>query len=85
MFRLDSSTSHQNLKVEDLSVEWDAMGGKVQDIKAREKDGKGRTASPVNSPARYARSGRLLWPSRTRHREATAKKTITIQKDPRIH
>ena len=52
MFRLDASTSHQNLRVDDLSVEWDAMGGKVQDIKAREKDGKGRTASPVNSPAR---------------------------------
>lgn len=52
MFRLDGSTSHQNLRVEDLSVEWDAMGGKVQDIKAREKEGKGRTASPVNSPAR---------------------------------
>lgn len=52
MFRLDASTSHQNLRVDELSVEWDAMGGKVQDIKAREKDGKGRTASPVNSPAR---------------------------------
>lgn len=52
MFRLDASTSHQNLRVDDLSVEWDAMGGKVQDIKSREKDGKGRTASPVNSPAR---------------------------------
>ncbi|KAM5189368.1 fibronectin type III and SPRY domain-containing protein 1 isoform 4-T4 [Callospermophilus lateralis] len=52
MFRLDASTSHQNLRVEDLAVEWDAMGGKVQDIKAREKEGKGRTASPVHSPAR---------------------------------
>ncbi|CAD7685786.1 unnamed protein product [Nyctereutes procyonoides] len=51
MFRLDASTSHQNLRVDDLSVEWDAMGGKVQDMKTREKDGKGRTASPVNSPA----------------------------------
>lgn len=56
MFRLDASTSHQNLRVDELSVEWDAMGGKVQDIKAREKDGKGRTASPVNSPARYPAS-----------------------------
>uniref|UniRef100_K7G617 Fibronectin type III and SPRY domain containing 1 n=1 Tax=Pelodiscus sinensis TaxID=13735 RepID=K7G617_PELSI len=28
MFRLDASTCHQNLKVEELSVEWDAMGGK---------------------------------------------------------
>ncbi|CAM9773460.1 unnamed protein product [Bubo scandiacus] len=30
MFRLDASTCHQNLRVEDLSVEWDATGGKVQ-------------------------------------------------------
>ncbi|XP_009577180.1 PREDICTED: fibronectin type III and SPRY domain-containing protein 1-like, partial [Fulmarus glacialis] len=43
---------HQNLRVEELSVEWDATGGKVQDVKVREKDGKGRTASPANSPAR---------------------------------
>ncbi|NWH64130.1 FSD1 protein, partial [Centropus bengalensis] len=52
MFRLDASTCHQNLRVEELSVEWDATGGKVQDVKAREKDSKGRTASPANSPAR---------------------------------
>ncbi|NXW11221.1 FSD1 protein, partial [Fregetta grallaria] len=52
VFRLDASTCHQNLRVEELSVEWDATGGKVQDVKAREKDGKGRTASPANSPAR---------------------------------
>ncbi|XP_048783727.1 LOW QUALITY PROTEIN: fibronectin type III and SPRY domain-containing protein 1 [Lagopus muta] len=50
MFRLDASTCHQNLRVEDFSVEWDATGGKVQDVKTREKDGKGRTASPANSP-----------------------------------
>ncbi|KAH0625850.1 hypothetical protein JD844_034186 [Phrynosoma platyrhinos] len=60
MFRLDATTSHQNLKVEDLCVEWDAMGGKVQDIKAREKDGKGRTASPVNSPARCVQSPKRM-------------------------
>ncbi|NXK90851.1 FSD1 protein, partial [Formicarius rufipectus] len=51
-FRLDASTCHQNLRVEELSVEWDATGGKVQEVKARDKDGKGRTASPANSPAR---------------------------------
>ncbi|KFP39253.1 Fibronectin type III and SPRY domain-containing protein 1, partial [Chlamydotis macqueenii] len=55
MFRLDASTCHQNLRVEELSVEWDATGGKVQDVKAREKDGKGRTASPANSPASPSR------------------------------
>ncbi|KAI2661782.1 Fibronectin type III and SPRY domain-containing protein 1 [Labeo rohita] len=34
VFKLDAGSSHQNLKVEDLSVEWDSSGGKVavQDI-----------------------------------------------------
>ncbi|KAM6107180.1 LOW QUALITY PROTEIN: fibronectin type III and SPRY domain-containing protein 1 [Pterocles gutturalis] len=59
MFRLDASTCHQNLRVEELSVEWDATGGKAQDVKAREKDGKGRTASPANSPARAVQSQRM--------------------------
>ncbi|XP_065603481.1 fibronectin type III and SPRY domain-containing protein 1 [Cyrtonyx montezumae] len=49
MFRLDASTCHQNLRVDDFSAEWDGTGGKVTDVK---KDGKGRTASPANSPAR---------------------------------
>nr|XP_033813318.1 fibronectin type III and SPRY domain-containing protein 1 isoform X2 [Geotrypetes seraphini]XP_033813319.1 fibronectin type III and SPRY domain-containing protein 1 isoform X2 [Geotrypetes seraphini]XP_033813320.1 fibronectin type III and SPRY domain-containing protein 1 isoform X2 [Geotrypetes seraphini] len=60
MFRLDASTCHQNLKVEGLSVDWDAMGGKVQEIKAKEKDSKGRTASPVNSPARCVPSPKRM-------------------------
>ncbi|XP_029470366.1 fibronectin type III and SPRY domain-containing protein 1 [Rhinatrema bivittatum] len=60
MFRLDAGTCHQNLKVEDLNVEWDAMGGKVQDIKAKEKETKGRTASPVNSPARCVPSPKRM-------------------------
>ncbi|KAM4707255.1 fibronectin type III and SPRY domain-containing protein 1 [Discoglossus pictus] len=55
-FRLDSGSSHQNLKVEDGSVEWDALGGKVQDVKNREKEGRGRGASPCNSPARCVQS-----------------------------
>ncbi|XP_063312004.1 fibronectin type III and SPRY domain-containing protein 1 isoform X2 [Pelobates fuscus] len=55
-FRLDSGSSHQNLKVEDTSVEWDALGGKVQEVKNREKEGKGRSASPCNSPARCVQS-----------------------------
>ncbi|XP_039622904.1 fibronectin type III and SPRY domain-containing protein 1 [Polypterus senegalus] len=49
VFKLDASSSHQNLRVDDMSVEWDATGGKVQEIR---KDGKNRTASPLNSPAR---------------------------------
>lgn len=48
-FKLDSSSSHQNLKVEDLSVEWDSSGGKVQDIRKE----KNRTSSPMHSPARF--------------------------------
>uniref|UniRef100_A0A8C5TXU1 Fibronectin type III and SPRY domain-containing protein 1 n=1 Tax=Malurus cyaneus samueli TaxID=2593467 RepID=A0A8C5TXU1_9PASS len=60
MFRLDASTCHQNLRVDELSVEWDATGGKVQDVKAREKDGKGRTASPANSPARVVQSPKRM-------------------------
>lgn len=60
MFRLDASTCHQNLRVEDFSVEWDPTGGKVQDVKAREKDGKGRTASPANSPARAVQSPKRM-------------------------
>ncbi|NWU53284.1 FSD1 protein, partial [Dromas ardeola] len=52
MLPLPKHASGSNLRVEELSVGWDATGGKVQDVKAREKDGKGRTASPANSPAR---------------------------------
>ncbi|XP_015285254.1 PREDICTED: fibronectin type III and SPRY domain-containing protein 1 [Gekko japonicus] len=83
MFRLDGSTSHQNLKVEDLSVEWDAMGGKVQDIKAREKDGKGRTASPVNSPARSVQSPKRM-PSGRGGRDRFTAESYTVLGDALI-
>uniref|UniRef100_A0A3P9NI20 Fibronectin type III and SPRY domain containing 1 n=1 Tax=Poecilia reticulata TaxID=8081 RepID=A0A3P9NI20_POERE len=46
-FKLDSSSAHQNLKVDDLSVEWDSSGGKVQEIRKE----KNRTNSPLHSPA----------------------------------
>uniref|UniRef100_A0A665TEP7 Fibronectin type III and SPRY domain-containing protein 1 n=1 Tax=Echeneis naucrates TaxID=173247 RepID=A0A665TEP7_ECHNA len=51
-FKLDSASAHQNLKVEDLSVEWDSSGGKIQDIR-KEK-------TPLMSPKRAltARPGR---------------------------
>uniref|UniRef100_A0AAY4CUY7 Fibronectin type III and SPRY domain-containing protein 1 n=1 Tax=Denticeps clupeoides TaxID=299321 RepID=A0AAY4CUY7_9TELE len=48
VFKLDSGSSHQNLRVEDLSVEWDSSGGKVQDMRKE----KNRTNSPMHSPAR---------------------------------
>uniref|UniRef100_A0A8C0GB76 Fibronectin type III and SPRY domain containing 1 n=1 Tax=Chelonoidis abingdonii TaxID=106734 RepID=A0A8C0GB76_CHEAB len=83
MFRLDASTCHQNLKVEELSVEWDAMGGKVQDIKAREKDGKGRTASPVNSPARCLQSPKRM-PSARGGRDRFTAESYTVLGDSLI-
>ncbi|XP_064429226.1 fibronectin type III and SPRY domain-containing protein 1 isoform X1 [Mirounga angustirostris] len=83
MFRLDASTSHQNLRVDDLSVEWDAMGGKVQDIKAREKDGKGRTASPVNSPARGVPSPKRM-PSGRGGRDRFTAESYTVLGDTLI-
>lgn len=54
-FKLDSGSAHQNLKVEDLSVEWDSCGGKVQDIRKE----KNRTNSPMHSPARFVRADLL--------------------------
>lgn len=83
MFRLDASTSHQNLRVDDLSVEWDAMGGKVQDIKSREKDGKGRTASPVNSPARGTPSPKRM-PSGRGGRDRFTAESYTVLGDTLI-
>lgn len=54
-FKLDCSSSHQNLKVEDMNVEWDGSGGKPQDIRKE----KNRTNSPMHSPARFVWSERL--------------------------
>lgn len=54
-FKLDCSSSHQNLKVEDMNVEWDGSGGKPQDIRKE----KNRTNSPMHSPARFVRSQKV--------------------------
>ncbi|KAK1152618.1 fibronectin type III and SPRY domain-containing protein 1-like [Acipenser oxyrinchus oxyrinchus] len=59
VFKLDSGSSHQNLRVEGLSVEWDSTGGKVLEMK---KEMKTRPASPLNSPAR---SAMMMSPKRT--------------------
>ncbi|MEE6511390.1 hypothetical protein FKM82_017882 [Ascaphus truei] len=40
-FALDNTSSHLNLKVEDLYVEWDSMGGKSQENKIKGKENKG--------------------------------------------
>ncbi|KAL4634730.1 fibronectin type III and SPRY domain-containing protein 1 [Arapaima gigas] len=50
VFKLDAGSAHQNLRVEDLAVEWDSSGGKVQEMRKE----KNRTNSPMNSPARTA-------------------------------
>ncbi|KAG7265034.1 hypothetical protein CRUP_033553 [Coryphaenoides rupestris] len=51
LFKLDAASAHQNLKVEDLSVEWDSCGGKVQEIR---KDKNRTNQSPMHSPARVS-------------------------------
>ena len=45
MFKLDPGASHQNLRVEDLSAEWDSCGGKALEIRTD----KNRTNSPWHS------------------------------------
>ncbi|GCB75072.1 hypothetical protein scyTo_0019719, partial [Scyliorhinus torazame] len=40
-FSFDGTTSHQNLKVDDFSVEWDSSGGKGQESKIKGKENKG--------------------------------------------
>nr|KAF6401029.1 fibronectin type III and SPRY domain containing 1 [Rousettus aegyptiacus] len=59
------------------------MGGKVQDIKAREKDGKGRTASPVNSPARGTSSPKRM-PSGRGGRDRFTAESYTVLGDTPI-
>ncbi|XP_069782253.1 FSD1-like protein isoform X2 [Narcine bancroftii] len=55
-FNFDATTSHQNLKVEDFSVEWDSSGGKGQENKVKGKENKGRSGTP--SPKRTSLSCR---------------------------
>ncbi|MGH0178179.1 UNVERIFIED_CONTAM: hypothetical protein FKN15_008376 [Acipenser sinensis] len=55
-FSLDSTSSHQNLKVEDGCVEWDSAGGKGQESKIKGKENKGRSGTP--SPKRTSVSSR---------------------------
>ncbi|NXU29094.1 FSD1L protein, partial [Thalassarche chlororhynchos] len=55
VFRLDSTSSHLNLKVEDTYVEWDPTGGKGQE-KIKGKENKSRSGAP--SPKRTSVSTR---------------------------
>ncbi|XP_072879977.1 FSD1-like protein isoform X4 [Hemitrygon akajei] len=54
-FNFDATTSHQNLKVDDFSVEWDSSGGKGQESKIKGKENKG---SGTPSPKRTSMSCR---------------------------
>ncbi|NWI92315.1 FSD1L protein, partial [Pitta sordida] len=62
VFSLDSTSSHLNLKVEDMYVEWDPTGGKGQEkIKGKENKNRSNAASPkraTNSPRASARASR---------------------------
>ncbi|XP_007897208.1 FSD1-like protein isoform X1 [Callorhinchus milii] len=54
-FAFDGTTSHQNLKVEDFSVEWDSSGGKGQESKVKGKENKG--SGQVSLVKNKSRSG----------------------------
>ncbi|XP_051963846.1 fibronectin type III and SPRY domain-containing protein 1-like [Xyrauchen texanus] len=79
VFKLDASSAHQNLKVEDLSVEWDSSGGKlpVQDIR---KD-KNRASSPMHSPARTAMMSPKRAPSARVGRDRFTAESYTVLGD----
>ncbi|XP_048469854.1 fibronectin type III and SPRY domain-containing protein 1 [Rhincodon typus] len=77
-FNLDAATAHQNLKVEDHSVEWDASGGKVQEIKVRGKENRSRTASPANSPARSIIQSPKRMPSGRSSRDRFTAESYTV-------
>ncbi|XP_048832014.1 fibronectin type III and SPRY domain-containing protein 1 [Brienomyrus brachyistius] len=80
LFKLDSSSSHQNLRVEDLSVEWDSSGGKVQEMRKE----KNRTSSPMNSPARNAMMSPKRAPSARVGRDRFTAESYTVLGDTMI-
>ncbi|KAM6962771.1 fibronectin type III and SPRY domain-containing protein 1 isoform 1-T1 [Aplochiton taeniatus] len=80
MFKLDAGSAHQNLKVEDLSVEWDSCGGKVQEIR---KD-KNRTNSPMHSPARTAMMSPKRAPTARVGRDRFTAESYTVLGDTMI-
>ncbi|XP_035503076.1 fibronectin type III and SPRY domain-containing protein 1 isoform X2 [Scophthalmus maximus] len=79
-FKLDSGSSHQNLKVEDLSVEWDSGGGKIQDIRKE----KNRTNSPMHSPARSALMSPKRAPTARPGRDRFTAESYTVLADTMI-
>lgn len=79
-FKLDSASSHQNLKVEDLSVEWDSSGGKIQDMRKE----KNRTNSPMHSPARSALMSPKRAPTARPGRDRFTAESYTVLADTLI-
>ncbi|KAM7388479.1 hypothetical protein PAMP_024650 [Pampus punctatissimus] len=79
-FKLDSGSSHQNLKVEDLSVEWDSSGGKIQEIRKE----KNRTNSPMHSPARSALMSPKRAPTARPGRDRFTAESYTVLADTMI-
>ncbi|XP_072294341.1 fibronectin type III and SPRY domain-containing protein 1 [Eucyclogobius newberryi] len=78
-FKLDSGSSHQNLKVEDLSVEWDGSGGKIQDIRKDKNKN-----SPMHSPARSALMSPKRAPSARPGRDRFTAESYTVLADTLI-
>uniref|UniRef100_A0A8C7IML7 Fibronectin type III and SPRY domain-containing protein 1 n=1 Tax=Oncorhynchus kisutch TaxID=8019 RepID=A0A8C7IML7_ONCKI len=79
LFKLDAGSSHQNLKVEDLSVEWDSCGGKIiQDIR---KDKNRTNQSPMHSPARTAMNSPKRVPSARVGRDRFTAESYTVLGD----
>ncbi|XP_077464138.1 fibronectin type III and SPRY domain-containing protein 1 [Stigmatopora argus] len=79
-FKLDSASAHQNLKIEDLNVEWDGSGGKVQDIRKE----KTRTSSPMQSPARSALMSPKRVPATRPNRDRFTAESYTVLADTTI-
>uniref|UniRef100_H2VC56 Fibronectin type III and SPRY domain containing 1 n=1 Tax=Takifugu rubripes TaxID=31033 RepID=H2VC56_TAKRU len=79
-FKLDYSSSHQNLKVEDMNVEWDGSGGKPQDIRKE----KNRTNSPMHSPARSALMSPKRAPTARPGRDRFTAESYTVLADTMI-
>uniref|UniRef100_A0A8C9RUQ1 Fibronectin type III and SPRY domain-containing protein 1 n=1 Tax=Scleropages formosus TaxID=113540 RepID=A0A8C9RUQ1_SCLFO len=79
-FKLDAASAHVNLRVDDHSVEWDSSGGKVQDMR---KD-KGRTGSPMHSPARAAMVSPKKTPAPRAGRDRFTAESYTVLGDTAI-
>ncbi|KAJ8271105.1 hypothetical protein GJAV_G00122820 [Gymnothorax javanicus] len=80
LFKLDSGSAHQNLRVEENSVEWDGAGGKVLDIRKE----KTRTSSPLHSPARSALMSPKRMPSSRAGRDRFTAESYTVLGDTMI-